>query len=261
MIKVKFDFFSEILKRETSINLLLPQKRQGGSELIKQPFPVLYLLHGLGDNQDTWLRRSCIESAAAERNLALVMPSTDRGFYTDTTYGTRYYTYISEELPEILHRHFPLSQRREETFAAGLSMGGYGALKLALRNPERFYAAISLSGAPIGSLMLEAWRREHSNAVFMNEMVSVFGETVAPENDVFSLLEKGAEKAQKPRLFLCCGETDGLFALNQALLRHAERYGYYVFWSQEPGAGHEWPYWNKMTDIALDWLPLPETNG
>src|SRR5206468_7967478 len=109
--------------------------------------PVLYLLHGLSDDDTIWLRRTSIERYVAPLGLAVVMPQVHRSFYTDGVYGGRYWTFLSEELPELVGSLFRVSGRREDTFVAGLSMGGYGALKWALRQPQRFAAAASLSGA------------------------------------------------------------------------------------------------------------------
>ena len=109
--------------------------------------PVLYLLHGLSDDDTIWLRRTSIERYVAPLGLAVVMPQVHRSFYTDEAYGGRYWTFLSEELPALVGSLFRVSSRREDTFVAGLSMGGYGALKWALRQPERFAAAASLSGA------------------------------------------------------------------------------------------------------------------
>lgn len=94
-----------------------------------------------------WMRRTNIERYAAARNLAVVMPAVGRSFYQDMAAGPRYWTFLSEELPAIMRGFFPLSEKRADNFAAGLSMGGYGAMRLALAHPERFAAAASFSGA------------------------------------------------------------------------------------------------------------------
>src|SRR5690348_3177908 len=141
MALVRCDYFSDVLGFGTSMTLILPENTTGG------PFPTLYLLHGLSDDDTAWLRRTSIERYVDELGLAVVMPAVHRSFYTDEYYGRPYWTFVTEELPRIAGRFFRLSDRREDTFVAGLSMGGYGAFKWALRHPERFAAAASLSGA------------------------------------------------------------------------------------------------------------------
>src|ERR671939_265941 len=151
MVHLRCDFFSEALSLSTSMTVLLPQQTTTqiglAGRAVSGPPPVLYLLHGLSDDDTIWLRRTSIERYVAPLGLAVVMPQVHRSFYTDEAYGGRYWTFVSQELPELVGRFFRVSQRREDTFVAGLSMGGYGALKLALRRPERFAAAASLSGA------------------------------------------------------------------------------------------------------------------
>src|SRR4051812_22076552 len=151
MALLRWDFFSDALSLSTSMTVILPQPTSTqigmtGDAGDEAP-AVLYLLHGLSDDDTIWLRRTSIERYAAPLGLAVVMPQVHRSFYTDEAYGGRYWTFVSEELPELVARFFRVSERREDTFVAGLSMGGYGALKLALRQPERFAAAASLSGA------------------------------------------------------------------------------------------------------------------
>ena len=108
---------------------------------------MLYLLHGLSDDHTAWLRYTSIERYATARGLAVVMPAVHRSFYADEAHGHAYWQFVSEELPRIVAAFFRLSERPEDTFVAGLSMGGYGALKLGLHHPERFAAVASLSGA------------------------------------------------------------------------------------------------------------------
>lgn len=97
---------------------------------------MLYLLHGLSDNHSCWLRRTAVDRYAEEYGIAVVMPEVQRSFYCDMAHGPAYFTYIADELPQICQRLFRLSDKREDTFIAGNSMGGYGALKAALSRPE-----------------------------------------------------------------------------------------------------------------------------
>ena len=151
MALLNCDVFSDVLGLSTSLTVILPQATttqigMTGNARDADP-PLLYLLHGLSDDHTIWLRRTSIERYVAPLGLAVVMPQVHRSFYTDEVYGNRYWTFLSEELPELVHGFFRLSRRRADTFVAGLSMGGYGAMKWALRCPERFAAVASLSGA------------------------------------------------------------------------------------------------------------------
>src|SRR5207248_9658561 len=143
------DFFSDVLEVSTSMTVLLPQQTQaqiGMAGVAAGPPPVLYLLHGMSDDHTTWQRRTSIERYAAGLGLAVVMPAVHRSFYADEVHGHRYWTFLAAELPALVSQFFRVSDRPGDTFVAGLSMGGYGALKWALREPGRFAAAASMSG-------------------------------------------------------------------------------------------------------------------
>lgn len=151
MALIDCKFYSEVLGLNTSMTVILPQQTttQIGLSNVKRGdlHPTLFLLHGLSDDDSIWLRRTSIERYVAKLGIAVVMPQVHRSFYTDMASGGNYWTFISEELPALARSFFPLSAKREDNFVAGLSMGGYGAIKLGLRKPEVFAAAASLSGA------------------------------------------------------------------------------------------------------------------
>src|SRR6476620_7902799 len=137
MALVRCDFFSEVLEVGTSVTVLLPQASEQQIGVVSTAstndgdFPVLYLLHGLSDDSTAWLRYSSIERYTAPLGLAVVMPQVQRSFYADEVHGERFFTFLSDELPRVVASFFRVSRRREDTFVAGLSMGGYGALKWA----------------------------------------------------------------------------------------------------------------------------------
>ncbi|MFP3904911.1 MAG: alpha/beta hydrolase, partial [Armatimonadota bacterium] len=145
MALIHAHFHSNILKLAVSMDAIIPEPAQPADE--GRRYPVLYLLHGLSDDHTIWQRRTSIERYVADMDLAVVMPAADRSWYTDMDRGPKYWTYITQEIPTIARHLFPISAQPQDTFVAGLSMGGYGALKMALTHPEQFAAAASLSGA------------------------------------------------------------------------------------------------------------------
>ncbi|MCM3748551.1 esterase family protein [Paenibacillus pasadenensis] len=259
MALAQCSFFSDVLGLTCSMNVIIPQrtKYQIGMEgkVHGGKFPVLYLLHGLSDDHSIWLRRTSIERYAAEYGIAVVMPTVQRGFYTDMKTGGRYWTFISEELPEIAGAMFPLSEKREDTFAAGLSMGGYGAFKLALKRPDRYAAAASLSGA----LDIQAlYSREET--ITAGELKWIFGtrtEAADGADDLFRLAKETARLPQQeqPQLFQCCGTEDFLYADNQSFRAHADGLGLRLHYEESPGT-HEWGYWDAQIQRVLQWLPI-----
>ncbi|MEO3947064.1 alpha/beta hydrolase family protein [Gorillibacterium sp. CAU 1737] len=257
MALIHCDFYSDALGLSTSMNVIIPQKSYtqigmastGG----KEKYPVLYLLHGLSDDHTIWCRRTSIERHAAEHGIVIVMPSAQRGFYTDMDKGLKFWTFVSEELPKIVQSFFPVSDAREDTFAAGLSMGGYGAFKLALTHPERYAAAASLSGALDISALIG--RQTVSDA----ELELIFGDLTrltGSRHDLFRLAEDlVASGKPQPKLYQCCGTDDFLYEDNQRFLALAERTKLDLLYEEGPG-NHEWGYWDQQIQRVLNWLPI-----
>jgi putative tributyrin esterase len=256
MALVRCDFFSEVLGIGTSMTVLLPQQtsaqvglpgRSGGDDP-----PVLYLLHGLTDDDTAWTRHTSIERYVAPLGLAVVMPQGARSFYTDEEHGNRYWTFLSEELPEVCRGFFRLSVRRSDTYVAGLSMGGYGAVKWALRDRNRFAAAASLSGA------LDMAHRIRDDAHPLDPRVrhTVFGDrpVEGSPNDLLALLDKPAD-GPMPALFVCCGTEDHLYEDNQRFVDAARSRNVPLTVDFGPG-DHDWAYWDTKIRDVLAWLPL-----
>ncbi|HEX7746811.1 MAG TPA: alpha/beta hydrolase family protein [Micromonosporaceae bacterium] len=258
MARVRCDFFSEVLGVGTSMTVLLPQQT---SVQIGLPTPssggdppVLYLLHGLTDDDTAWTRHTSIERYVVPLGLAVVMPQVGRSFYTDEEHGGRYWTFLSEELPQLCRSFFRLSDRRADTFVAGLSMGGYGAVKWALRDPERFAAAASLSGA----LDVAARRRNTDRPIDPRIWHTVFGDrpVEGSDDDLLALIDKAASD-RTPALYLCCGTEDHLYDDNVRFVEAARRHNVPVTVEMGPG-GHDWTYWDAKIQDVLAWLPLSQ---
>lgn len=251
MALVQCRFYSEVLNLSTAMNVILPQppEIQPG-----RTYPVLYLLHGLSDDETIWQRRTSIERYVRYINLAVVMPAVQRSFYTDMVCGYRYWTFVSEELPVLARSFFPLSAARKDTFVAGLSMGGYGAFKLALTYPDRYAAAASLSGALD---LADLTRVEHDD--WLAEMEIIFGpldRLVGSNNDLFHLARQAAAAPLRPRLYQCCGTEDFLYQDNRRFKELAMSLGLDLTYEEGPGE-HEWGYWDQQIQRVLNWLPLP----
>jgi len=257
MAFIQCDFYSEILGTRTSLNAIIPLRNVSDNDRppqIPEQYPVLFLLHGLHSNYSAWSRFSSVERYANERGLAVIMPDAGRSFYTNMRHGYRYFDFFSQELPEIANRLFPLSRQRSHRFIAGLSMGGYGAFKLALSHPEQYSAAASLSGA------LSLAEIEDSDSL-LPEWHIIFGENSEfeqSENDLLELAKGFREQDKFPvRLFQCCGTEDYLYASNQHFLKKGKEIGLDLHYEEGPG-GHDWQYWDQQIKRAIDWLPCPE---
>lgn len=258
MALIHCNFFSETLGISTSITVILPQNTKtqigmAGSKK-KEKYPVLYLLHGLSDDHTIWQRRTSIERYVADMGLAVVMPDGGRSFYTDMKYGHKYWTYITEELPEIVASFFPISTLPEDSFIAGLSMGGYGAFKAVLSNPEKYSAGASLSGAlDINSSFLR-----ETDEPFKIELSNIFGEASlfkGSKNDLFSLASKLEFSAKKPKLYQACGTEDFLYEDNIKFKSFIEDKNFNYTYDENVGT-HEWGFWDLQIQKVLKWLPL-----
>lgn len=244
----------------TSMDVILPQQTQGqiGMEgrASDGQYKTMYLLHGMSDDQTIWQRRTSIERYVSKLGIAVVMPTTHLGFYTDTTYGLRYWTFISEELPRICREFFPrMSERREDTLAAGLSMGGYGAWKLGLRASGTFGAAASLSGAL--DIVEDFQRNAEENPQAIPVFKGIFGSVEQLEgsnDDLLALAEKFSTSAEKPRLYAWCGTEDFLYKGNITAWELVKKLGFDLTCEQSEG-DHQWKYWDeKIQDVLRWWL-------
>ncbi|UNX53185.1 esterase family protein [Georgenia sp. TF02-10] len=252
MALIRCDFFSDVLGISTSMQVILPQPTtaqigMAGAAVAGEP-PVLYLLHGLSDDATTWVRRTSVERYVADRGLAVVMPQVDRSFYVDEHHGNRYGTFLTEELPVLVHRFFRVSDRPADTFVAGLSMGGYGAMRWALTAPERFAAAASLSGVLDVAGRGDRGRPDLSRRVFGPAPLR------GSEHDLLALLDR-ADPAALPALYACCGTEDELLADNEVFAAAAAAAGVPLRYVTGPGR-HDWAYWDAQIQDVLDWLPL-----
>ncbi|MBO4367697.1 MAG: esterase family protein [Clostridia bacterium] len=256
MALLHVDFFSDALGMCAEMDVILPENTKGligmGGKEGNGKYPTLYLLHGMSDDHTIWQRRTSIERYVSDLGLAVVMPSTHLGWYTDMYRGHKWWTYISQELPQICRSFFPnMSDRREDTFAAGLSMGGYGALKCGLCAPETFSKVASLSGGVDAAGIVENLPRSDGSTLWED----IFGpadQVRGSFNDLFAQAEKCV---LKPKVYMWCGTEDFLYKSNIAMRDHLTKLGYDLTFEQSPG-DHQWKYWDKKIQTVLKWLDL-----
>jgi putative tributyrin esterase len=246
MALIRVDFAAETLELGTAMTVVLPED-------VDAPPPVVYLLHGLTDDDTAWTRFTSIERYAAARGVAVVMPQVHRSFYANEAYGMRFWDFLTGELPETVDRFFKVSTSRADTFVAGLSMGGYGAFKWALREPQRFAAAAAMSGALDLAYIQEFDLRPHIRAL----VARVFPDRkVAGTDEDLMRLVREADPASLPRLMLRCGAEDHLVKQNERFVAACAAAGVALDAEFGPG-GHEWSYWDKQIQVVLDFMVNP----
>ena len=257
MALLHVDFFSDALGMCAEMDVILPEATRGQIGMTGKndggKWKTLYLLHGMSDDHTIWQRRTSIERYAAEKGIAVVMPSTHLGWYTDMYLGFDYFTYITDELPRVCRSFFPgMSDRREDTYAAGLSMGGYGALKCGLRAPQTFSRVAGLSGgldvAQICANYQGTDREDYWRCVFgpADQVKGSF-------NDLFAAAEELKDSPLRPDVYMWCGTEDFLIDQNRRMRDHLTKLGYSLRYEESPG-NHQWKYWDEKIQTVLDWL-------
>ena len=231
------------------MNVILPEHPDAWNE----PPAVLYLLHGLSDDHTAWSRRTSIERYAQDLPLVIVMPEVHKSFYCNMACGSNYWDFVAEELPMLVKRWFNVSSDWKKTFVAGLSMGGYGAIKLALGRPGQFAAAASLSGAlDLAAHIGDDWINTQPRT-----FEAVFGDLQklpTSGNDLIAQLQT-LEKIPETKFHLCVGTEDYLYQDSIAFRNAATRAGLCLTYEESPG-DHDWAFWDTHIQRVLDGLPL-----
>lgn len=262
MALVNMNFFSYYLGMDTPLTVLLPEKRGSKPQLHQdKKYPVLYLLHGHADDNTAWIRKSNIELLIRDFDVIVVMPTTHRGFYTNSQYGYKYFDYMTKELPIVISNMFPASAKREDTYVAGYSMGGYGALKLAMTCPEIYGHSASMSGATDNYFLAEKARDMFSVEDFAENIHNVFGgadDYYGSENDIKYLIDELQKKDKSliPQMYMCCGTKDPLWQPYAQLKEYIQNETKLEVKFDEEEEGHNWTFWNKELSRILQYFGL-----
>lgn len=244
MASITLSFHSEALERTVPLRALVPLE-----DAPRVPMPAMYLLHGLYGSEQDWFQYTRVMLWARAKGLAVFCPAGENGFYVNQAdTGEAYMRYVGEELPAFTRRLFPLSSRREDTFIAGLSMGGYGALNAGLTYPETFGKVVALSAA------LRPWKRmdkPQGGCVQRPAYArALFGQDTEPWDTLTLARQCGA---RAPELWLSCGAQDDLLEENIALVDGLRQAGIPAHFDQPPGA-HNWDFWDREIQRVIDWL-------
>ena len=247
MALLHVDFFSRVLGMCVQMDVILPQDTKGQIGMASKGgrnYPTLYLLHGLSDDHTIWQRRTSIERYVSSLGMAVVMPSTARCWYTDSPSG-KYFSYVADELPEVCREFFPnMSSEREDTYIAGISMGGYGAFKIGMLRPERFSMVAALSG--VMDVTIYGEKPEHRH---------IFGDAIrGTKNDLFTVAKELRESGKPlPELFQWCGTEDDLDPCNVQMRDYLRSLGYSLTYSESNGI-HSWDDWDVQIQNVLKWI-------
>jgi S-formylglutathione hydrolase FrmB len=270
MATLQVTFQSSSLVRNTTISAVVPLGSAFPGGPAKLPFKALYLLHGyVGDNSH-WLENGLLEELALRYNMAIIMPSGENSFYTDWEPSNyRFSTFIGKELVDFTRNLLHLSDKREDTLIAGLSMGGYGALYNGLRHYETFGHVIALSSALIYDNAKNSTNEPNMMGVNRSYMEMVFGnldKIDTSECTIPVLAERvNAEAAAKKLpldLYIACGWNDQLVFANRELAKKLKKLTVNHTYEEGPGT-HEWPFWRNFLRSGLEHVfpPAPGTEA
>jgi len=228
-------------------NIILPRAYASST----RRYPVLYLLHGYTDHYPAWVSYTNLTQYARGYEQIIVMPEGDNGFYTNSFADPKlaWEDFLILDLIPHVDSHYRTVAARQGRAIAGLSMGGYGAFKLALKYPHMFCAAASLSGA----LAAARWReRPIEDAELQKLFANVFGARDNPAraaNDPFELVKK-VPAEERPQLYLSIGSEDFLLEENREFVRHLAKLKVPYEYREIPGA-HKWPVWDQQIQVVL----------
>lgn len=270
MPRLQVDYYSSALQLNTSATVLLPQTEKdclsgGVRRNAAGKLPVLWLLHGFGDDHTGWARYTQVERYALARGIAVVMPGVfSQCFYANMPKGLPYFDYIAQEVPQFFWEMFPqLSDAREDNFIAGLSMGGYGALKVGLTYPERYAAIGCFSAGNLIEMEDVLPRAEGDAPLYMRPMYGVARNAFGTERmidakgtgcDVKYLFDRAlAQGKTLPQIKMYCGTEDFVLGLSDSLAQHISARISPPAFTYEKGPGtHHWSFWDRWLPVFLD---------
>jgi S-formylglutathione hydrolase FrmB len=266
MAMATMNFYAKSLRRFTTFNIIIPSDKiylNSKDEPEKEkPYKTLYLLHGLLNGYNVWDSYSNIQSLANDYNLCIVMPAGENKFYVDSDFTDEYHCkFIGEELIKFTRRTFNLSDKREDTFIGGYSMGGYGALVVAFNYPDTFSKVIGLSAGLNMDMILESddtkkslfTRKQYATIFGVDNVEDVIGSRWDCKYMIKKLID---DKKQIPDIFLACGESDFLYKHNLDFKDYLINLGCNIKWRAGCGE-HNWEYWNKEIKEGIEWLEIP----
>ena len=265
MAVFKVNFLSKELGIHTKVSVILPTGRPRTVEKQEKClYQVLWLLHGGSDDSNDFILNTNIARYAEDHCIAVVIPEDNNAFYTDDYIpnGGHYFTYVTEELVRMCRSIFPFSDKREDNFVAGNSMGSGGAMKCAVLHPELYAAALMMSGSGMRTHRPEdAWVLDFLDKVIRDEDISEYKEVEDPKKDVqmalpiYRILKEG--KTELPKMFFTCGGDDYLLKSITPVLKFYDKMGMRYFYEEVPGYKHEWDFWDLTLRKALnEWLPI-----
>ena len=253
--------YSLALSRFITFHVILPDDAPpdmiAGNENYTRGTKTLYLLHGFSGNTTDWLYGSSIQELSLKYNLAVVLPSGENSFYLNGKgVGRAYETFTGVELPEYCSKTFGLSDRKEDNFIGGLSMGGFGAIHTALKYPERFGKMFGLSSAMLQNDIKGMKPGEKNEIADYDYYYQVFGDLdqleTSENNPEYLIREKRRKGESVQPIFMACGIEDFIVKENREFRDFLHSQNVDVVYYESKGI-HDWTFWNQYLEPAIRW--------
>lgn len=260
---IQMTMMSKALNMEEPVTLIvpgIPGSRAAQTDISQfyhqgMKYPVLWLLHGGGGDSMDYIRYTSLERYAEENCLMVVTPSAMNSSYCDTPYRQKHWTFLTEELWDMVHQCFPASEESEHNFVMGLSMGAHGAFKYGVNFPERFSRVICMSGGGFSIPFLKNAFREGKQ-----EFTSVFGDASGLDgssDDVFAMAKAHLRAETAPAFYFPVGGDDFIRSIAKESADLLKELGVSACYEETPGYGHEWDFWDmKLKEVIEQRLPL-----
>lgn len=263
MAQLHVNFHSNVLGVNTTMNVILPQKPRKAVREDSVRIPTLYLLHGMSDNYTSWLRWTSVERYAEAAGIAVVMPEAGLSWYADMAAGLPYRRFIGEEVVKVSRNLFPvLSDRYEDTWIAGCSMGGYGCMAVGLSYPETFSKIAPIAGSMFPNHLFPGQPRSGYIGRDRHYWEDIFGDLdkfEGSENDLRTLARRIIETdAPKPRIYQWVGTKDFLYEDNLEMRDALLEIGMELTYEETPELFHDWGYWDERIKPAIQWMTKKE---
>lgn len=265
MSSINLNFYAESLKFRTEVRVVLPEypgQRDpfASRETVYDPqkrFPAVYLLHGFTGDYSDWSTMMPMEAIASKYGFAIVMPHGYNTWYLNVPNGLQMEDFIADELPAAMQAMLPVSAKAEERFIAGLSMGGTGAMRIALQHPDRYRAVAAMSAVPDPSLPL-CESVDWYDQTLRTSLAACYGGLEGLEEEhknimKLALKHKREGAAIAPLLFQY-GEQDVRFEMQYPRFkRFCEENDLPATFTSAPG-GHNFDYWNPTILKTMEWF-------
>ena len=228
------------------------------NENFERPAKNVFILHGHSGYATDWLYNANLVDLCGKYNINIILPNGENSFYLDLPSNEhKYATYVGKELKDYVCKTFGFSQKREDNFIMGLSMGGFGAIHTGLQFNDTFSKLSGLSSALIiynianmkpGTMDGIAGYDYYS--MMFGDLTKVVESKNNPETLVLDILK---EKKQMPEIYLAIGTEDFLYKENQIFKKFLEDHKVAFEYHEEKGA-HDWAFWNKYIEPSIRWF-------